>query len=87
MTLSSKLQKMIKIAIPDSSASAEFIAALEAELSTAAADVAAVAQADAATQTVSYVQADVQSIADLANANKVAINDILSSLKAAGLML
>ena len=35
-----------------------------------------VAQADANAQTGSYVQADVQSIADLANANKAALNAI-----------
>lgn len=48
--------------------------------------VAAVSTANAATQTGSYVQADVQSIAALANANKTAINAILTALKNAGLM-
>lgn len=51
-----------------------------------AAVVAAVSEADAAEQTASYVQADVQTIADLATANKVAINAILTALKNAGLM-
>lgn len=52
----------------------------------AAANVAAVSAADAGTQTEAYVQADVQAIATLANANKAGINAILSALKTAGLM-
>ncbi len=38
--------------------------------------------ADAPTQTASYVQADVQAIADLANANKVAVNDHAAKIEA-----
>ena len=51
-----------------------------------AAVVAAVATADAAAQGAAYVQADAQTVAALANANKTAINAILTALKAAGLM-
>lgn len=49
-------------------------------------DVAAIATANAATQTASYVQADVQSIATLANQTKTTVNAILSALKTAGMM-
>lgn len=51
-----------------------------------AAAVAAVSAANAGTQTASYVQADVQAIADLANANKTQLNAVISALKTAGLM-
>ncbi|MCF8719218.1 hypothetical protein [Nitrospina gracilis] len=52
-----------------------------------AAVVAAVSQANAAADiSASYVEAEVQAIADLANANKTAINNILTSLKNAGVM-
>lgn len=51
-----------------------------------AAGVADVATADAATQTGAYVQADAQSIATLANANKAKINAILAAMRAAGLI-
>lgn len=51
-----------------------------------AATVAAVTQANAATQTGSYVQADAQTIADLANANKTALNALITSLKDAGVV-
>lgn len=50
------------------------------------ATVAAIATADAGTQTGSYVQATVQSIATLANANKAKINEVIAALKTAGLM-
>ena len=40
-----------------------------------------VAQADANAQTGAYVQGDVQSIADLANANKAALNAIANIVK------
>lgn len=43
--------------------------------------ITAIATADANTQTGGYVQADVQSIATLANANKAKINEILAALK------
>ena len=45
--------------------------------------VASVSQADAADQTGSYVEADVDSIADLANANKATLNELLVALRAA----
>lgn len=48
--------------------------------------VASVTQADAAAQTGAYVQANVQSIADLANANKVALNNLITALKAGKLI-
>ena len=48
--------------------------------------VASIATADAGTQTASYVQADVQAIATLANANKAKINAILVALRAAGIV-
>jgi hypothetical protein len=77
--LSAKLTKMIQIAIPDKTASAELIADLNAELALSpAADVAAVSAPNAT---------DLASAETLANANKVAINAILANLKAAGLML
>jgi hypothetical protein len=44
--------------------------------------VADVASADAATQTAGYVQADVQSIATLANETKAQLNALLASLRA-----
>lgn len=47
-----------------------------------AADVAAIATANAATQSGAYVQADVQSIAALANQLKTTVNAILTNLKA-----
>lgn len=43
--------------------------------------IVAEAQADAATQTGLYVEADVQSIADLANALKAKVNEILAAMK------
>lgn len=43
--------------------------------------ISALATANAATQTASYVQADVQSIATLANALKTQVNAILAALK------
>lgn len=55
------------------------------ELSKAAV-AAAIMQADAADQGAGYVEADVDSIADLANVNKAKINDILTALKDAKLM-
>ena len=51
----------------------------------AAADID-VSQADAAIQTGAYVQADVQSIADLANALKTDLNDLLAKLRAARIL-
>lgn len=42
--------------------------------------------ATAAEQTASYVQADAQSIATLANANKAAVNAIITALKNAGII-
>lgn len=77
MVLSSKLQKMIQIAIPDEQASAELIADLQAEASGPAAHVAPVATANAT---------DLASAEALANANKVAINAIIASLIASGAM-
>ena len=55
------------------------------ESGTQAAVIAAVA-ATANEQTVAYVQADAQSIADLANANKTALNAIIAALKGAGII-
>lgn len=52
---------------------------------TQAAVIAAVA-ATAAEQTASYVQADAQSVADTANANKAAINAIITALTNAGII-
>lgn len=43
--------------------------------------IVALATANAATQTASYVQADVQSIATLANALKTQVNAILAAMK------
>lgn len=52
-----------------------------------AATVAAVSATDASTAiAATYTQAEVQAIATLANANKAAINAILTNLKAAGIM-
>jgi len=51
-----------------------------------AATVASVAAADAGVQTEAYVQADIQAIATLANANKATLNAVIAALKAAGLM-
>ena len=51
-----------------------------------AATVAVASAADAPTISAAYTQAEVQGIATLANANKVAINAILTNLKAAGVM-
>lgn len=48
---------------------------------TGVAAIVALATANAATQTASYVQADVQSIATLANALKTQVNAILAALK------
>lgn len=45
-----------------------------------------VATANAATQTVSYVQADVQSVATLANDLKASLNDLKAKLRAAGVL-
>jgi len=47
---------------------------------------AAIVQADAADQTDSYVEADVDSIADLANVNKAKINAILAKLVLANII-
>ena len=53
-----------------------------------AATVAAVSAADASTAIAAeYTQTEVQAIATLANANKAAINAILTNLKAAGVMV
>lgn len=43
--------------------------------------ITAIATANAPVQGVAYVQADVQAIATLANANKAKINEILAALK------
>ncbi len=51
-----------------------------------ASGLADIATADAATQGGTYVQADVQSIATLANANKAAVNSLLAKLRSAGLL-
>lgn len=51
-----------------------------------AASVVAVSAADATAAGSAYDQATAQSAVTLANANKVAINDILAKLKAAGIM-
>ena len=51
-----------------------------------AAAVADIATANAAAQTGAYVQADVQSIATLANDTKAKVNAILAALRAAGLL-
>lgn len=75
--LSEKLQDMIMIAIPEADAAQELINALNASSVTPAADVAAVSAPNAT---------DLASAETLANANKTAINAILSALKTAGLM-
>lgn len=49
-------------------------------------NVTAVSAADAGTQGESYVQADVQAIATLANANKAAINALITACIAAGII-
>ncbi|MDA3832597.1 MAG: hypothetical protein PF495_04295 [Spirochaetales bacterium] len=51
----------------------------------AAADVD-VSQANAAVQTAAYVQVDAQTVADLANALKVDLNDLLAKLRAAKIL-
>ena len=77
--LSSKLQEMIEIAIPDRKASAELIAALNAaEGLSPAADVASVSTANAT---------DLASAEALANQLKTTVNAILAALKASGQML
>jgi hypothetical protein len=89
MALSKKAREVLVVATAHAKAGKEIADAIDAASASShpqAADVAAVSAAAAATQTSSYVQADAQSIATLANANKAAINAILSSLKAAGLM-
>ena len=50
------------------------------------ASVTAVSAADAASISAEYTQAEVQAIATLANANKMAINAIITNLKAAGVI-
>ena len=55
------------------------------ESGTQAAVIAAIT-ATANEQTASYVQTDAQSIADLANANKTALNAIITALKGAGII-
>jgi hypothetical protein len=50
------------------------------------ATIAAIATVDASAQTASYVQADVESIRTLANANKAKINDIIAKLKLANIV-
>lgn len=76
--LSQRTQDLITNAIADEAGAAELIAAINAsEGFTEAADVAAVSTANAT---------DLASAEALANANKTAINAILSSLKAAGIM-
>jgi hypothetical protein len=51
-----------------------------------AAGVAAVASPDANAQTAAYVQADVQTIATVANETKAKLNAVIAALKAVGLM-
>lgn len=85
MALSKRAQEVLQI-MSGSEAVGQELAAAIASGNAQAADVAAVSAANAATQTSSYVQADAQSVATLANANKAAINAILVALKAAGLM-
>jgi hypothetical protein len=80
MALSTKLQKLMRIALPSAQAKEanELIAAVNAAAPvTPAADVPAVSVANAT---------DLPSAEALANANKAAINAILVALKAAGLM-
>lgn len=48
--------------------------------------IATIATADASAQGVGYVQADVESIKTLANANKAKINDILAKLRLANII-
>lgn len=87
MALSTKTRKRVEVALARRDAAKELCDAVDAGGNTPAADVAAISTANAATQTASYVQADVQSIATLANQNKTTTNAILTALKAAGLML
>lgn len=49
-------------------------------------NIVAITATDAATQGESYVQSDVQGIATLANANKAAVNNIITALIAAGII-
>jgi hypothetical protein len=87
MALSAKAKKRLEVALARRAEANEIIAAIEVPGSTnVAAHVADVATADAATQSGSYVQADAQSVADLANDNKAKINEILAALQAANLM-
>lgn len=79
MSLSTKLQKLIRIALPYKTEANELIADLNAVTAmTPSADVAAVSAPNAT---------DLASAETLANANKVAINAILVAMKASGQML
>lgn len=77
---------VVKTKIDNNSLAKEIIRLGAAFNTQTAAVVAAIAVADANTQTGAYVQADVQSIRTLANQNKATVNAILVSLKAAGIM-
>lgn len=87
MALSTKTRKRVEVALARRDAAKELCDAVDSGGNTPAADVAAIATANAATQTGAYVQADVQTIATLANQTKTTVNAILTALKAAGLML
>jgi hypothetical protein len=49
-------------------------------------NITAVTQADAGAVSASYVQAEVQAIADLANANKAKINELITAMQTFNLM-
>lgn len=59
---------------------------LLASMAGRAAASADVTTANAATQTGSYVQADAQSVATLANDTKASLNDLKAKLRAAGVL-
>lgn len=76
-TLSARLQKLIRLALPIKSEANALIAELQAGQTSQAAFVAPVATANAT---------DLASAEALANANKVAINAVIASLIASGAM-
>lgn len=85
--LSNHAQTVLQVATGSEKVGKEIAAAIDASAALSpAGDVAAIATANAATQTSSYVEADVQTIATLANQTKTTVNAILTALKAAGLM-
>ena len=86
MALSLKAKEALRRAVTDDESADELQEAIDSGSNPSGAAVADVSQADSNAQTGAYVQGDVQSIADLADANKAQINLLLASLRAAGLL-